>query len=122
MSYYAKVRDSRVIEIIVADAEFMQNYRDTSPGTWIETCADTKRNTHVHGGTPLRGNFAALGHVYDHEHDVFYAPQPYPSWQLDTATWTWQPPVAKPVSDGRTLYDWSETDQAWVVSAELPRE
>jgi hypothetical protein len=120
--YYAKVRDSRVIEIIVASPEFFQTFVDTTPGTWLETCAFTKRNQHTQGGTPLRGNFAAFGYVYDHDHDVFYAPQPYASWTLDSATWTWQPPIPRPEWDGHTLYDWSETDQAWLVSAELPRE
>jgi hypothetical protein len=30
-----------------------------------------------------RGNFAGIGFTYDEENDVFYSPQPYPSWILN---------------------------------------
>lgn len=121
MSYYAKIRDGRVIEVIAAGPEFFQTFVDSSPGTWLETDPNTLCNQHALGGTPLRGNYAALGYVYDYEHDVFYSPKPFDSWTIDSATWTWQPPVPKPESDGSVLYDWDEATQSWIVSLELPR-
>jgi len=63
------------------------------------------------GGTPLRGNFAGVGHTYDIQNDVFYDPQPFPSWTLNTSTWLWESPVAYP-QDGK-LYKWNETAQSW---------
>jgi hypothetical protein len=35
------------------------------------------------GGVPLRGNFGAVGFIYDEENDVFYSSQPYDSWILN---------------------------------------
>ena len=118
MSHFAKVLDGRVIEVIVAEPEFFQTFRDTSPGTWIQTSYNTRGNVHFgadgqpDGGPALRGNYAGLGMIYDQVQDVFYAPQPYASWHLDSATWTWQAPVPYP-EDG-TVYVWSELTQTWI--------
>jgi hypothetical protein len=121
MNHYAKVKDGCVIEVIVAGAEFFDTFIDTSPGTWLATDANTMCNQHALGGTPLRGNYAALGYVYDYEHDVFYPPRPFASWTIDPATWSWQPPIPKPESDGSVIYDWDEANQNWFISLSIPR-
>jgi len=118
MSHFAKVLDGRVIEVLAAEPEFFLTFRDTSPGTWIQTSYNTRGNVHYgadgqpDGGTPLRGNYAGQGFVYDQAADVFYAPQPYPSWTLNTQTWLWQAPVPCP-EDG-FAYSWNENLQQWV--------
>ena len=95
MAHYAKVLDGKVVEVIVADAEFFTTFRDTSPGTWIQTSYNTRGNVHYgqngqpDGGVALRGNYAGIGYTYDAEHDVFYPPKPEGDWVLDEATWTW---------------------------------
>jgi hypothetical protein len=89
MAHYAKVLDGKVVEVIVADAEFFTTFRDTSPGTWLQTSYNTRSNVHANGGVALRGNYAGIGDTYDAEHDVFYAPKPNGNWVLDEATWTW---------------------------------
>jgi hypothetical protein len=135
MAHYAKVRDGVVVEVIVADRELFTdgNFVDTSPGYWIKTSYNTDKgvyytpNTMVNGQTvrvvdpdqtkALRGNFAGVGMVYDMEHDVFYSKQPYPSWILNTTTWTWEAPVicpGNPDADGY-FYDWNETTTSWVT-------
>lgn len=115
MSHYAKVLDGKVIEVIVADEEglFFKTYIDSSPGTWIKTSYNTIGNKHVDGGTPLRGNFAGKGYIYDSANDVFYAPQPYPSWVLNE-NWLWQPPVKMP-TNGKS-YFWDELTKTWVAN------
>ena len=112
MSHYAKVVDGKVTQVILADVEFFKTFVDTSPGAWIQTSYNTYGNKHSAGGTPLRGNYAGIGFTYDAKNDVFYAPQPYPSWNLDS-NWLWQPPVAMP-SDGNA-YKWDESSQTWMV-------
>jgi len=89
MSHYAKVLNGVVQKVIVAEPEFFETFRDTSPGTWIQTSYNTRANVHLNGGTPLRGNFAGPGFIYDQKNDVFYPPQPGANYTLDTATWTW---------------------------------
>jgi hypothetical protein len=111
MAHYAKVVNGIVTKVIVAEAEFFETFVDDSPGTWLQTSYNTHGNQHVLGGTPLRGNFAGEGYVYDAKLDVFYEPQPYPSWTLDVETYLWNPPTVCP-NDGNG-YIWNESTTSW---------
>jgi hypothetical protein len=119
MSHFAKVLDGKVIHVIVAEPEFFQTFVDSSPGTWLQTSYNTRGGVHYgangqpDGGVALRGNYAGLGYTYDGSHDVFYAPQPFPSWTLSQTTWLWDAPVPYP-TDGK-MYQWDEATKAWVV-------
>ena len=111
MSHFAKVVDGKVTQVIVAEPEFFNTFVDSSPGTWLATSYNTVGNKHTKGGTPLRGNYAGVGYTYDAQKDVFYAPQPFPSWTLST-DYLWEAPVAMP-DDGKQ-YIWDESKQSWV--------
>jgi hypothetical protein len=113
MSHYAKVLNGIVQTVIVAEADFFTTFVDTSPGEWIQTSYNTIGGQHTQGGTPLRGNYAGVGYTYDRTNDVFYPPQPYPSWTIEAPTWTWTPPVPYPTDDNR--YNWDETTKTWVA-------
>ena len=110
MSHFAKVVDGKVTQVIVAEQEFFDTFVDSSPGTWIQTSYNTHGNQHPNG-TPLRGNYAGIGYTYDSVNDVFYAPQPFPSWTLNNTTWLWEAPVAYP-TDGK-VYKWNESITNW---------
>jgi hypothetical protein len=112
MGHFAKVVNGKVEQVIVAEPEFFQTFVDTSPGTWLQTSYNTIGGQHTLGGTPLRGNYAGIGFTYDQANDVFYAPQPFASWVLDNATWTWKAPVAMP-TDGKP-YNWNEATTSWI--------
>jgi hypothetical protein len=119
MSHYAKVNNGIVEQVIVAEADFFDTFVDTSPGTWIQTSYNTRGNVHYgqdgnpSGGTALRGNYAGIGYLYDHSNDVFYPPQPFPSWTISAATnWLWTAPTPCP-TDGN-LYTWDEATTTWV--------
>lgn len=111
MGHFAKVVDGKVSQVIVAEPEFFTTFVDTSPGQWLQTSYNTIGNKHTQGGTPLRGNYAGVGYTYDAANDVFYAPQPFPSWSLNTNTWLWEAPTPMP-TDGK-LYVWDEPNLAW---------
>ena len=98
---FAKVKNGIVIDVMVADQEFMDNFIDTSAGQWIETKEDGS----------IRKNYAGIGYTYDETRDAFIPPKTYPSWTLDEDTCLWEPPVAYP-TDGN-MYEWNETDQQW---------
>ena len=124
MPHYAKVCDGNVVQVIVAGPEFFDTFVDSSPGQWIQTSYNTRGGVHYDqdgnpdGGVALRGNYAGIGYTYDHVNDVFYAPQPYPSWVLNKTTWVWEPPVPYP-TDGK-VYNWDEATKNWVeVSTEV---
>jgi hypothetical protein len=111
MSHYAKIENGIVTKVIVAEADFIA----TQEGKWVQTSYNTYGNQHTNGGTPLRGNFAGIGYVYDQKNDVFYAPQPFSSWKLNNATWLWEAPIEMPTKD--KLYEWDETTTSWIGKA-----
>ena len=125
MGHFAKVNNGIVEQVIVADQSFFDNFVDTSPGTWIQTSYNTRGGIHyVPNSNPpepspdqsqaLRANYAGIGYTYDAVNDVFYAPQPYPSWTIGAPTWIWQPPVPYPSEGGP--YVWDEATQSWVAA------
>ena len=119
MSHFAKVTDGKVTQVIVAEAEFFKTYVDSTPGEWIQTSYNTRGGVHYgqdgqpDGGVALRANYAGVGYTYDHTNDVFYPPQPFPSWTISAPTWTWEAPVAMP-TDGKP-YTWDEATKNWVT-------
>jgi hypothetical protein len=112
MSHYAKVVNGVVVKVIVAEENYFNTFIDNSPGQWIQTSYNTLGGQHKLNGTPLRGNYAGIGSIYDAENDVFYSPQPYPSWTLDKSTWTWQAPVSHP--NDEKFYQWDESKTLWI--------
>ena len=120
MSHFAKVNNGKVEQVIVAEADFFKTFVDSSPGQWIQTSYNTRGGIHYgqdgkpDSGIALRGNYAGIGYIYDAINDVFYSPQPFPSWTLDKTTWSWTSPVPYP-TDGK-LYTWDEPTKTWVIS------
>jgi len=122
MSHFCKVLDGKVVQVIVAEPDFFSTFVDSSPGSWIQTSYNTRGNVHYgsdgepDGGVALRGNYAGIGYTYDPQNDVFYAPQPYPSWVLNQTTWLWDAPVTYP-TDGQ-IYVWNEATFSWKLVTE----
>jgi hypothetical protein len=110
MAHYAKVENGIVTQVIVAEQEFINSGYVGEPTNWVQTSYNTNGNQHPEN-RPLRGNYAGIGFTYDSANDVFYAPQPYPSWILNNTTWIWEAPVAYP-TDGK-VYTWDEAIQNW---------
>ncbi len=110
MSHFAKVVDGIVEQVIRIDQETLNTGAWGNPSDWVQTSYNTHGNQHPEN-RPLRGNYAGIGSTYDYTNDVFYAPQPYASWTLDS-NWTWQAPVPYP-DDGK-IYFWDESVVNWV--------
>ena len=121
MSHFAKVNNGKVEQVIVAEADFFNHFVDSSPGQWIQTSYNTRGGKHYgqdgqpDGGTALRGNYAGIGYTYDPTNDVFYAPQPFPSWTISAPDWTWTAPTPYP-QDGKQ-YQWDEATLNWTEIA-----
>lgn len=118
MSHYAEIdENNRVIRVIVAEQDFV----DQLPGQWIQTSYNTRDGIHYgpdgqpDGGVALRGNYAAVGWIYNAQRDIFHRPQPFASWQL-TDGGTWIPPIPVPVSTSTTTtYIWNESIVNWEI-------
>ena len=125
MAHYAKVRDSKVLKVLVAEADFFDSFVDNSPGEWIQTSYNTRGGVHYEPNTntpsgdqskALRKNYACKDYTYDHVRDAFYNVQPFPSWVLDETTCLWGAPVDHPsIADPTDVgfYNWNETTKAW---------
>jgi hypothetical protein len=116
MGHFAKVVNGLVTQVIVAEPDFFTTFVDTSPGEWIQTSYNTRGGVHQLGGTPLRKNYAGIGHTYDRVRDAFIPPQPYPSWTLNKDTCLWEAPTPYP-ADGKNYY-WNEETLNWQEVAE----
>ena len=111
MAHFAKIENGVVTQVIVAEHEFINSGVVGDSNQWKQTSYNTQSGVHKLGGTPLRGNYAGVGYVYDAVNDVFYPSQPYPSWILNNTTWTWEAPVDYPTGEGK--YTWNETTTSW---------
>ena len=86
MTNYAQIVNSKVVNVIVADADFVAQ-------------SDLDYVLLSRGG---------IGWTYDQQANQFVAPQPYASWTLNENN-DWQSPKPKP--DG--AYYWNEDTQTW---------
>jgi hypothetical protein len=117
MAHFAKILRGKVAQVIVADPEFFDVFHDPSPGRWVQTSYNTRGGVHYgqdgqpDGGVALMANYAGVGHTYDADNDVFYAPQPFPSWTISGPDWLWKATVPMP-NDGKE-YEWDESLLNW---------
>ena len=120
MGHFAKVSNGIVTRVIVAEADFFNNFVDDSPGQWIQTSYNTRGGVHYQPNTnelsedqskALRKNYAGIRYTYDSTRDAFIPPQPFNSWTLNEDTCFWDSPVPYP-TDGK-LYKWNEEILNW---------
>ena len=133
MAHYAKLGiNSKVIAVHVVDNKDCQNadgVEDEEVGRqflerihswplWKKTSYNTSGGQHSQGGTPLRGNYAGIGMIYDEDNDMFLPKKPYTSWTLNVAEARWQSPIgdAPALCDDEKathIYEWNESTGAW---------
>lgn len=101
MTHFAKVQNSIVTQVIVAEPEFFNTFVDSSAGEWIQTS---------YTGS-IRKNYAGIGFTYDKDRDAFIPPKPYDSWVLNEETCNWESPVPYPADSNK--YTWNEETQSW---------
>ena len=127
MAHFAKIEDGIVRQVIVVNNEVLHDDKGVEQESigvafcqslfgadtnWVQTSYNTQANKHVLGGTPIRGNYAGIGYIYNKDHDVFYPPQPFASWSISESTdWVWTPPTPMPTDDKR--YTWNEANKTW---------
>jgi hypothetical protein len=98
MAHFAKVENGLVVQVIVAEQDFISTGALGDPASFVQTSYNTRGNVHYdqNGNVDaegVRGNYAGIGYTYDATNDVFVAPQPSADHILDTDTWTWWNPT-----------------------------
>ena len=109
MAHFAKIENNIVVQVIVVNNKVLLDKQGIESETLgIQFCTDLLGGDWVqtsYNGNK-RYNYAGVGYTYDADNDVFYAPQPYASWTLDTDTWQWVCPLTYPDDD--KMYTWDE--------------
>jgi hypothetical protein len=113
MAHFAKIENGIVTSVIVVhnnellvdgvetEQKGIQFCQSLFGGTWIQTSYTNR----------IRKQYAGIGFTYDAVKDQFVAPQPYPSWTLDSNN-DWQAPTPKPEGS----FIWDEETLAWVAT------
>jgi len=103
MSHFAKLDENNVVVAVYRG-------RQEDDGKEAELSARSGENLkQTSYNNRIRKQYAGIGFTYDPVGDVFIAPQPFPSWTLDS-NHDWQPPTPQP--DGDDWY-WNEENQQW---------
>jgi len=95
--YFAELNNN-IVQRVVSATE-AQWCVDNLGGEWVQTYYSTAGK-----------NYAGIGYEYIPDVDNFCAPQPYPSWTMDSSC-HWQPPIAYP-NDGQ-MYSWNDETLTW---------
>ena len=124
MAHYAQLdSNNRVVNVFVGRDEHdlaegvtdWEEYYAPEGFTVKRTSYNTSGGIHSEGGEAFRGNFASIGMTYDPDLDAFIHAQPFPSWVLNTETFTWEAPVPRPEGD----WSWDEQAGDWVEVSEV---
>jgi hypothetical protein len=110
MAHYAFLDDNNIVTHVIPGVDEWEQIEGKTPEEWYgefvgQPCKRTSYNNNI------RANYAGIGYTYDADNDVFYAPQPFPSWVLDE-NWNWQAPF--PAPDDGEEYGWDEETGDWV--------
>ena len=126
MAHFAQIDENSIVTqvIVVGNEDCLDSDGNESEAVGIAFCkellgADTNWVQTSYNNN-IRHRYAGIGMKYDSGNDVFYSPQPYPSWNLNTDTWDWEAPVSMPEdagdNDDRTEsvhYTWDEDTKSW---------
>lgn len=115
MAHFAQINeDGIVINVIVAEQDFISSGLLGDPATWIQTSYNTEGNQHPEG-RPLRKNFAGIGHTYDRVRNAFIEKplgQLISYFELNEQTCQWNPhtPETCPY-----VWKWHNRKHSWEI-------
>lgn len=103
--------------------QYLQKHNNWPAHLWIQTSYNTYNNIHSLNGTPFRGNYAAIGRIWDPINNMFYRSKPFPSWVLNLQKADWESPIGDaPVltieqKQNNQVYTWNENNQSWDLTS-----
>ena len=117
MAHFAELDANSIVlrVIVVNNSDILDLSGNESENVGIDFCkslfgAGTIWRQTSYNAT-FRKNYAGIGYRYDAALNAFIAPQPYPSWSLNTTTCQWEAPKPYP-TDGK-VYAWNEGLLRW---------
>ena len=114
MAHFAKIDSNNIVkqvvvvsnDVAITEQDGIDFLKQTHGDrfTWVQTSYNCN----------FRKQFAGINFVYDEANDIFIAPQPYPSWSLDS-NHDWQPPTPKPAMVDYVPWIWDEDTKSWIT-------
>ncbi len=102
MAHFAKIENEQVVEIIVAEQDFIDSYAVGEPYKWIQASYNTRGGVYYKPNSnepdedqskALRKNYPGVGFTYDRGRDAFIPPKPEgDGWVLNPETCLWERP------------------------------
>lgn len=130
MAHFAKIDQNNIVtEVIVIEQDEVDTGNWGDPNSFIQTSYNTREGIYYipNTNTPdpdqskaFRKNYAGIGYVWlpdGPEGPGFTPPKPYPSWILNSFTYSYEPPVPLPIPRNPPYYSWDESIQNWVEVA-----
>jgi|TARA_R100000482_G_scaffold119281_1_gene63821 hypothetical protein len=117
MAHFAKISEENVVihvtpleDSLCNDSEsegqaYLEKHNNWPAHLWIKASYNTRTNKYFNNATGLldsdqsktfRGNFPGIGYTWDATNQIFWPPQPYPSWTKNISAAAWDPPLAIP--------------------------
>lgn len=111
MASYAQIENGVVVNVIVADADFINAGHVGDPASWVEV---------------TDGKKYGIGYAYSEEHNGYIPPKYFASWVFSIELWDWEPPLPPPMSMDQAYrigiyYTWNEATLAWDTN-EIPAD
>jgi len=136
MAHFAKIgMNSKVISVLTLNnsdmlngdgvedekvgQQYLERHNNWPAPMWIQTSYNTREGVHKLGGTPLRGNYAGIGMIWDEDNNLFYPKKPYASWVLNTTDAQWHSPIGDAPAltveqiAANSSYEWNESAKSW---------
>jgi hypothetical protein len=127
MAHFAQINSQYIVQQVLVITQEEVNtgiWGDTA--SWIQTSYNTRGGVYYipNTDTPdpdqskaFRKNYAGIGYIYlpnGPEGEGFAPPSPYPSWVMNSFSYTWEAPVPMPVPNNPPFYQWDEATVSWV--------
>ena len=132
MAHYCQLDENNVVTqvIVVANSDITDANGNEVEEIGIAFCKkllgeDTNWKQTSYNSN-IRVRYAGIGYSYNEELDAFIAPQPFPSWTLNTETTDWISPVgpAPELTEAEVTagssYVWNEETGAWDLTTPEP--
>jgi hypothetical protein len=109
MAHYAYLDENSIVVAVTVGKDETELIDGLDTETYYSQGTPyTVKRTSYNGS--IRYNYAGIGYTYDPIDDAFIAPQPHPSWTLDSKK-KWVAP--KPMPEDGKIYAWDEEAGDW---------
>ena len=119
MAHFAEIDENNIVTrvIVVHNNELLDNEQEseTKGVDFCESLFGHRNWVQTSYNGTIRHNFAGVGYTWDSDNNVFYAPQPYPSWSLNS-DFIWEATIPYPEdASSEKIYQWDEDNLTWKV-------